>query len=144
MNKGYAEVVKKVQAVREVLRGPFSLVNDEAGEESLRQAYFAGRLEFIGWVPNSDREKDAVAKVRAETKDAPSEWNATTAKQRAEGYRQQALAFQAPSRNVVSVGLFFHQESQNAIGVRYARVIARTEFARGQLYLEGQALGQPC
>ena len=145
VDKGYKDVVAKIQSVREVLRGPFQFVNDESGEESLRQAYFMGKLELIGWVANNDKERKAVAAAHKEAgePDNPGEWNAATAGQYEKKYRKEAFEYQAPSRNVLSVGLFLTKDSPNLIAVRYARVIARTELARGQLYLEGQAVTEP-
>ena len=146
VDSGYSAMVSKVEDVREAMRGPFHFVGDQSAEESLRQAYFGGHLEYIGWVPSSPEEQKAVAKARGPAEEArePAQWDASTARARAATYRAQAQAQQGASRNVLQVGLFFAQKSSDTIAVRYARVIARTEpFAKGQLYLEGQVLGSP-
>ena len=145
VDRGYEKVVEKIQKVRDVMRGPFQFVKDEAGEESLRQAYFMGKLEYIGWTANNDKERKAVAEAHKEAgePDSPGEWNATTAGEYAKKYHKEAFEHQAPSRNVLSVGLLLMKDSTDTIAVRYARVIARTELARGQLYLEGQVISEP-
>lgn len=145
VDKGYEKAVEKIKKVREVMRGPFQFVQDEAGEESLRQAYFRGKLEYIGWVASNDKERKAVAAAHKEAgePELPGEWNATTAGEHVKKYREQALERQAPSRNVLYAGLFLQQQSTSTVAVRYARLIARTEFARGQLYLEGQVISEP-
>lgn len=145
LDKGYKDFVEKIQKVRDVMGGPFQFIENEAGEESLRQAYFMGKLEYIGWVANSDKERKAVAAAHKEAgePESPGEWNATTAGEYEKKYRKEAFEHQAPSRNVLSVGLFLTKDAPNLIAVRYARVVARTELARGQLYLEGQAITEP-
>ena len=145
VDKGYEKVVEKIKKVREVMRGPFQFVQDQAGEESLRQAYFRGKLDYIGWVASNDKERKAVAAAHKEAgePELPGEWNATAAGEHAKKYREQALERQAPSRNVIYAGLFLQKHSTDTVAVRYARVIARTEFARGQLYLEGQVISEP-
>lgn len=39
--------------MKDVLKGPFASQGGEAAEESLRLAYFAGRLDLIGWRPTT-------------------------------------------------------------------------------------------
>lgn len=145
VDKGYEKVVEKIQKVRAVMGGPFQFVSDETGEESLRQAYFMGKLEYIGWVASNDKERKAVAAAHKEAgePESPGEWNAATAAEYTKKYREQALERQAPSRNVLYTGLFLQKHSTDTVAVRYARVIARTELARGQLYLEGQVISEP-
>lgn len=145
VDKGYEKVVEKIQKVRAVMSGPFQFVGDETGEESLRQAYFMGKLDYIGWVASNDKERKAVAAAHKEAgePESPGEWDAATANEYAKKYRKQALERQAPSRNVLYAGLFMQKHSTDTIAVRYARVIARTELARGQLYLEGQVISEP-
>jgi Domain of unknown function (DUF4157) len=146
VDRGYAAMVTKVEGVREAMRGPFHFVGDQSAEESLRQAYFGGHLEYIGWVPSSPKEQKAVAEARGPAEEArePAQWDAAVARAHAAAYHAQAQAQQAASRNVLQVGLFFAQKSSDTIAVRYARVIARTApYAKGQLFLEGQLVGSP-
>jgi Domain of unknown function (DUF4157) len=146
VDPGYAAMVSKVEGVRKAMRGPFHFVGDQSAEESLRQAYFGGHLQYIGWVPSSSEEQKAVAKARGPAEEArePAQWDAGIARARAAAYRAQAQAQQGASRNVLQVGLFFAQKSSSTIAVRYARVIARTEpYAKGQLFLEGGLVGSP-
>jgi hypothetical protein len=144
VDPGYAKMVEKIQGVRAAMRGPFHLVSDQPAEESLRQAYFGGHLEYIGWVANSAEEQAAVDAAHTQLKESSKQWDAATAREWAAVYRAQAQAQQAASSNVLQVGLFFAQKSSDTIAVRYTRVIARTEpFAKGQLFLEGQVLASP-
>jgi hypothetical protein len=145
LDSGYADVVKSIDDVRKVMSGPFHFVGgDASAEESLRQAYFRGHLEFIGWVPSGPAEQKAVEEARGPEEEArePAQWDANTARARAAVYRAQAQAQQGASKNVLQAGLFFGKESGGTVAVRFARVIARNEpYAKGQLFLEGQILG---
>jgi Domain of unknown function (DUF4157) len=146
VDPGYSAMVNKIEGVREAMGGPFHFVGDKSAEESLRQAYFGGHLEYIGWVPSSPKEQKAVQEARGPAEEArePAQWDAGIARAHAAAYRAQAQAQQGASRNVLQVGLFFARKSGDTIGVRYARVIARTQpYAKGQLFLEGQVLGSP-
>ena len=136
----YADVVAAVGAMKDVLKGPFASQGGEAAEESLRLAYFAGRLDLIGWRPTT-AERETVKAAGG----AP-EWSPDVAKAWAEIYVKQRVQAQAASRNVLGVGLFFGLGSKGdpTITVRYARVLARTEpYARGQAIIEGQLLSAP-
>jgi hypothetical protein len=107
----------------------------------LRLAYFAGRLDLIGWRPTSPQEQAAVTAAGG----SPA-WSADTARSYAETYRKQALQAQAPSRNVLGIGLFLGRKTKvdPTVAVRYTRVLTRSEpYARSQLLLEGQLLGGP-
>ena len=136
----YEAMYKKVAEVPAAMNGPFiSSATGGSAEESMRQAYFGGRLDLIGWKPTGPKEQEAVEKAGGS---AP--WDPSVARTHAAAYQAQAQAQQGASRNVLQVGLFFTQKSSDTIAVRYARVIARTEpYAKGQLFLEGQVLGSP-
>lgn len=141
----YTKRVAQVAAAKSAMTGPFRSLDEAAIEESLRRAYFGGQLDLIGWVPSGPKEKEAVAKALPKDAALP-EWSAVTARKHAESYRNRALKAQAPSGNVLGVGLYFARQngSDPTITVRYARVLARTDqFARGQLLAEGQLLGAP-
>jgi hypothetical protein len=144
----YQSQYEKIGAVRDVLEGPF--LGGKEAEESIRLAYFRGRLDLIGWQasgPEEERAVKAAARGAAGsgTPEEPKQWDAATARRWAEIYEARALARQAPSRNVLGVGLYFTRGSDAAtIAVRYARVLDRTEpYAKGQLLLEGRLLGSP-
>ena len=136
----YDKFYEKVDAVRGTIKGPF-LLSDTGGsaEESLRQAYFGGRLDLIGWTPSSTAEKEAVEKAGGS---AP--WDPTVAGAHAAAYKAQALKAQKTRSNVLGVGLYFNREDDRTVSVRYARVLTRTEpYAKRQWLLEGQLLGPP-
>lgn len=144
----YKASADAIDNVRKSMTGPFFLasIDGESAEESLRLAYFRGRLDLIGWKAITQQEKDAV-KAAADPKnpDEGKEWDATTARAHAKVYEIEARAKQAASRNIVGVGLYFGKPTGgNTIAVRYARVIGQTEpYARGRLLLEGQLIGGP-
>jgi hypothetical protein len=138
----YAGVTADVSAVKRAMGGPFLFpVGSGAAEESLRLAYFAGRLDLIGWRPSGTAEREDVIRAGG----AP-EWSPDVARAHAETYRNQAVQAQAARTNVLGIGLFFGHRSKDdpTITVRYARILARTEpYARGQVMVEGQLLGAP-
>jgi hypothetical protein len=137
----YGDVTADVAAVRRVLQGPFASRGGAEADESLRQAYFRGKLDLIGWVASDDTERKAVA-----AEGGSGEWSAATAKAQAEVYRSEALAAQGARRNVLGMGLYFDTRTAGypAISVRYARVVLREEpYARWQGLLEGQLFGAP-
>lgn len=142
-SSSYQTQYEKVVSARDAMKGPFLLatVGGEALEESMRMAYFRGRLDLIGWRPSGPEEEKSVKEADVSAKP----WDAASARRYAAIYRTQAQAKQGASRNVLGMGLFFAQgPDDNTIAVRYARVIAQTEpYARGQLLLEGQLLGSP-
>jgi hypothetical protein len=139
----YKEQYEKVISARNAMEGPFrfATVGGAAAEESMRLAYFRGRLDLIGWRPSGPGEEQAVKKADESTK----QWDPAIARRYAAIYRTQAQAKQGASRNVLGVGLSFTKGSDDkTIAVRYARVLALTEpYAKGQLLLEGQLLGSP-
>ena len=153
VNPSYKNQYEKVISVRDAMQGPFHFVGNEGAEESMRLAYFRGRLDLIGWRPSGPDEEQAVKNAAKETvkegfdpieAGEPKQWDAATASRYAKIYQAEAQAKQAASRNVLGVGLYFTKDAADTIAVRYARVIARTEpYAKGQLLLEGQLLGSP-
>lgn len=136
----YDSSVSTVKSVYDAMTGPFWLATVGGGnaEESLRLAYFQGRLDLIGW---RGRTPDEAKRVVAAGGSA--EWDPTEAKRHEDQYRADILAAQDPKRNVLGIGLLFGRDGDRAISVRYARVLARTEYARGQLVAEGQVFGSP-
>ncbi len=138
----YEDPFQKVSRVRKAMTGPFvfASIGGASADESMRLAYFRGRLELIGWRPSGPEEEKAVEEAGGSAK-----WDPGTARQHAPIYQAQAQAKQGASRNVLGVGFYFTKGSDDkTIAVRYARVIARTEpYAKGQLLLEGKLLGSP-
>jgi len=153
VNPSYKTQYEKVISARDAMKGPFHFIGSEAAEESMRLAYFRGRLDLIGWRPSGPDEEQAVKEAAKETVNEgfdpmaagePKQWDAATASRYAKIYQAEAQAKQAASRNVLGVGLYFTKDAADTIAVRYARVIARTEpYAKGQFLLEGQLLGSP-
>jgi hypothetical protein len=139
---GYGEVSADIGAVKRAMGGPFLVaIGGAATEESLRLAYFRGRLDLIGWEPSGPKEEADVVKAGGAPK-----WSADTARTYAKRYSAEAAAAQHPHRNVLGMGLFFRpqQGADPTIAVRYARVLTRTEpYAQWQLLAEGQLLGSP-
>lgn len=138
----YPEAYAKVKGVRNALSGPFLFpLNGANAEESLRLAYFQGRLELIGWRPSGPQEQEAVDAAGGSAK-----WDPKIAQQHAPKYEAQAQAAQGASRNVLGVGLYFPRQSASdpLLTVRYARVLLQSKpYARWQLGAEGQLLGTP-
>ncbi len=140
-HSAYGKVAAAVKDVHSALKGPFASRGGTASEESLRRAYFGGELELIGWVPSGPQEEALVTAAGG-----AKPWSAETARTYAERYKAEAIEAQDPHRNVLGVGLFFQPQRGRdpTIGVRYTRVLRRTEpFARGQFLAEGQLLGAP-
>jgi hypothetical protein len=129
------------------MKSPFVFSShEEEAEQSLRLAYFRGRLDLIGWKPDPTNPAQAQAvKAAADPKDpeAGRPWDAATARRHAEEYLNRDRAEQAAHRNELGVGLAFTRGSGGQVSVRYARVLAQTERARGRLLVEGQLLGRP-
>ena len=142
-SSSYQEQYQKVVSARDAMKGPFHLatVGGEALEESMRLAYFRGRLDLIGWRPSGPEEEKAVKEAEPSAKP----WDKATASRYAAIYRTQAQEKQAARRNVLGMGLFFAKgPDENTVAVRYARVIVQSEpYAKGRLLLEGQLLGSP-
>jgi hypothetical protein len=145
VDPSYKERYEKVVSVRDAMAGPFVSPVGGSPDESMRLAYFRGRLDLIGWRPSGPDEEQLVKRaVDPANPEEGKQWDATTARRYAKIYQAAAVAKQAASRNVLGVGLYFTKDSDDSIAVRYARVIARTEpYAKGQLLLEGQVLGSP-
>jgi hypothetical protein len=142
----YKTQYDNVVALRDSMRGPFMFASvGGSTEESMRLAFFSGRLDLIGWRPSGPHEEEAVKKAADPNKvDEGKAWDAATAGRYAELYQSEAQAKQSPSRNVLGVGIYFAKGSAGTIAARYARVVARTEpYAKGQLLLEGQLIGSP-
>lgn len=142
----YKEQYERIVSVRDAIQGPFHFASvGGSPEESMRLAYFGGRLDLIGWRPSGPEEEQEVKQaVDPKKPDEGKQWDADTARRYSNIYQAEAQAKQAPSRNVLGVGLYFTKDAADSIAVRYARVIARTEpYAKGQLLLEGQVLGSP-
>lgn len=137
----YAEAVAVIERVRSAMSGtPYLLASDSEGaEESLRQAYFAGRLDLIGWRPSDDAERDDVARAGG----APA-WDPTVAATEAAAYHRRWVTAQHPHANLLGVGILLHRDAPMTLSVRYARVFARLDpLERGRLYAEGQLVGAP-
>lgn len=139
----YPEQVRKVGEVKSNTSGPFLFDYDTGGsaEESLRLAYFSGRLDLIGWQPTSDGERDAVAAAGG----AP-EWDPEKAKESAAAYEAAAVEEQDAHDNILGMGVYFNPTSAGdpTFTVSYARVLADTgPYSRGRLLLEGQIMGSP-
>lgn len=133
----------KVQRVKASTSGPFLFDYGTGGsaEESLRLAYFSGRLELIGWQPTSKQEEKAVEDAGGSKK-----WDPDKAKEYAEIYKNNAQEKQDPHNNILGVGVYFKPQSASdpTFTVRYARVLAQTQpYSKGRLLLEGQLIGAP-
>ncbi len=144
VDPSYKKQYNKAISVRDAMKGPFRFakVGGAAIEESMRLAYFRGRLDLIGW---QARDKDEREDVKEASKGFTKEWDAAAARRYVAKYRSQAQAKQGASRNVLGVGLYFTKGADDkTIAVRYTRVLGRTEpYAKGQFLLEGQLLGSP-
>lgn len=139
----YPKQTAKVTEIKNLTEGPFfvDLGTGGSAEESLRLAYFSGRLDLIGWQPTSDGEREAVAKAGG----AP-EWDPGKASAYVEQYQTAAIEKQNPHNNILGVGIYFEKNSGSAstFNVRYARVVAQTQpYSRGRLLVEGQLVGSP-
>jgi hypothetical protein len=138
----YDDVVARMGSVRSAMSGPFLFsFEGSSAEESLRLAYFRGRLDLIGWRPSGPAEARAVA-----TAGGAAEWDLSIARTQEAAYILRAQAAQDPHPNVLGAGIYFSRGTGDGstIAVRYARVLARTTpYARGQLLIEGQVLGSP-
>ncbi len=139
----YPEPFSKVKKTGSLMKGPFLFDYGTAGsaEESLRLAYFSGRLDLIGWQPTSEKEKKAV-----EAAGGAPQWDPKKAKEYAKTYKKNALEKQDSHSNILGVGIYFTPQSVTdpTFTVRYARVLAQTKpYSRGRLLLEGQFIGTP-
>jgi hypothetical protein len=114
--------------------GPLNWQGDSP-EESLRQAYFKGRLDLIGFRGTESEEKSV--------KDAGGAvWDPALAATELKERNARMLAAQSPHSNVLGVGVYV-STSGSMLGMRYARVLhtRNPPFASSQLYLEGQVMG---
>jgi hypothetical protein len=136
----YDEAVSKVKDVRSAMTGPYLFpVEGASGEESLRQAYFRGRLDLIGWKPSGPAEAKAV-----EDAGGAAQWDPGKARVQDAAFQGRVRDAQDPHRNVLGAGFFFQPKGDLTIGVRYARVLLRSEpLARSLLFFEGQVFGSP-
>jgi hypothetical protein len=135
----YQDSMELIEKVRGTMSGPFATSSLDSAEESLRQAYFRGRLDLIGWRPNNEVEAKDVADAGGATA-----WNPKTADAEAKARTQRGRAKQDAHSNLLGVGLYFHKDAASTFAIRYARVLSRTEpFARRQWFLEGQLIGTP-
>jgi hypothetical protein len=135
----YDEPVAKVQSLRDAMKSPYLTFDVDSPEDSLRMAYFSGRLDLIGWRPQTDGEKKAV-----EAAGGAVAWKEASANTELKARNARAVAKQSPHDNNLGVGLYFQKGGDSMFAVRYARVIERSApFARRQTYLEGQVLGSP-
>jgi uncharacterized protein DUF4157 len=139
---GYGQVVLKVKDALGAVYSPFLFSSvTEASEESLRRAYFQGRLDLIGWVPMDDREREAVTKARGS-----QPWDPAVARRKALEYPAEFKAEQAAHPNLLGIGLYFPARTTASARptVRYARVFAQeTSYARWRALLEGHLVGPP-
>ena len=115
--------------------GPLSYQGDSP-EESLRLAYFKGRLDLIGF-RGTEVEETAVKAAGGVV------WDAATAAQELKERNARMLAAQSPHANQLGVGVYFPLGGGSMLGMRYARVLhtRNPPYASSQLYLEGQVLG---
>ncbi len=110
-------------------------------DESMRLAYFKGRLDLVGWTANSDDERKAVTAAGGS-----GEWNAATAKEKAEDYHKRAIAVLGPKSNVLGFGLYFTRNfglDRPILSVEYVRVLKTENYGEKQYLLQGQLLGTP-
>ena len=139
---GYGQVVLKVKDALGAVYSPFLFSSvTEASEESLRRAYFQGRLDLIGWVPLDERERVAVAKAHGS-----QPWDPAVARRKALEYPAAFKAEQAAHPNLLGIGLYFPTRTTASARptVRYARVFAQeTSYARWRALLEGHLVGPP-
>lgn len=134
----YQKIYQPVSQVGDIVSGPFMFSGRNRGEESMRLAYFQGRLDMIGWVPTSEEEKRAVRDAGG----SPA-WDAEAAKTRSAQELAADAAAQSAHANFVGAGLLFRPGpgAQPVITVSYARVVANFDpLARGRLTAEGQVI----
>src|SRR5262249_37285265 len=101
----YDDVVGIIRSVHGAMSGPFVFGGDaEGAEESLRQAYFRGRLDLIGGRPSGPDEDKAVKDAGGATP-----WDPKTAGVRDAEFQRRMRAAQDPHRNVLGAGLYFQR-----------------------------------
>ncbi len=127
--------VQTVQNIVDAMAGPLPDAHLDSAEESIRCAYFQGKLDLIGW-HRTDAEK-----TQADIPSDTPEWDPAKADTELEARNKRAFAAQDPHRNLIGVGLFYLTSGELLAGPRYARVFYRDEpVAHTQLYLEGQVV----
>jgi len=138
----YAKYVATVDTLLDAMHGPFRTYEVDSPEESLRLAYFRGRLDLIGWQPSTDAQRDAV-----EAAGGPNfkleVWDSKRATAEERERDKRARAAQKPHTNLLGVGLFFQKEGGIGFSLRYAHVLYRSPLARFQVPLEGELVGSP-
>jgi hypothetical protein len=128
--------VESVQQIRDAMGGPLPSAKLDSPEESLRRAYFQGRLDLLGW------HRTEAEKTQTDIPSATPEWDPAKADSELAARNARALAAQSPHRNLIGVGLFYKTSGELLLGPRYARVLYRDEpAAHTQLYVEGQVVG---
>jgi hypothetical protein len=134
----YQDIYQPVSQVGAIVSGPFLFSGRHRGEESMRLAYFRGRLDMIGWVPSGPEEERAVRDAGG----SPA-WDVGSARTRSAQELAADAAAQSAHANLVGIGLVFRQGAgaQPVITVSYARVVANFDpLARGRLTAEGQVI----
>ncbi|HEY6032918.1 MAG TPA: DUF4157 domain-containing protein [Kofleriaceae bacterium] len=128
--------VGKLGAMRDAMSRSALNYQGDSPEESLRLAYFKGRLDLIGFRGTEDEEK-------AVTDAGGAVWDAATAAKELKDRNARMLAAQSPHSNQLGVGVYFPISGGSMLGMRYARVLhtRNPPYASSQLYLEGQVLG---
>jgi hypothetical protein len=141
--RGYEEAYATITQVRGVLGSsrPFPIAPYSAPEESLRWAYFGGRLDRIGWRPRSTEEEDAVTRY-----DGVAAWNPQRAASE-QGRRERTWREeQQPHENIIRSAILVRGNVETGsvnttVNLSYARAIVDfDDYRRGRLLLEGQLL----
>lgn len=128
--------VQNVKNILDAMGGPLPDAHVDSPEESLRRAYFQGRLDLIGW------HKTEAEKAQTDVPSDTPEWDPAKAQTELDARNARALAAQDPHRNLIGVGLFYTTSKELLAGPRYVRVFYRDQLvAHTQLYLEGQVVG---
>ena len=130
----YGDQVKMVTDVRDRLRTPWGL---DSAEESLRLAFFRGRVDLIAWGPLTDAQRKQVSAAEGRT------WAPDRADTAEKDRLRRARRIQQPHTNIVGPALLFQRHGGGEVELRYARVVKNSEFARRRLFLEGQLGGSP-
>ena len=133
----YDDRYQKIVQLRDAM---FSGFGADSPEESLRLAYFKGRLDLIGWRPNTKLE-DLLVK-RAAPQQPP--WDEATAKVMETPRVSYGRAQLQPHGNVLGTGFYLHKQGDGTFSMRYARVFHDLDpYSRGRLLVQGQLEGSP-
>jgi hypothetical protein len=138
----YDKYLATVDSLLAAMHGPFRTYSVDSPEESLRLAYFKGRLDLIGWQPSSDAQRNAVAAAGGPDFKLKT-WDPKQAAAEETERDKRALAVQEPHANLLGVGLFFQKEGGLGFSLRYARVLYSSPLARFQVPIEGELVGSP-